>query len=51
MNEYDIQKKALKGTLTQKDLDECSEEILQKALLIISSNNAMHKLICDFVNE
>jgi hypothetical protein len=51
MNEYEVQKKVLKGILTQNDLDECTEDILQKVLLMISSRNAIHKTILDFCQE
>lgn len=44
MNEYEIEKKAQKGTLKQEDLNDCSIEVLQKALLIISSKVAVLKM-------
>jgi hypothetical protein len=44
MNEFEIQKKALKGILTKEDINNCTEDVLRKALLIISSTTAIHKI-------
>jgi hypothetical protein len=46
-----FKRKVTKGTLTQEDLDNCVEETLQEALLMISSKNDMIKVINDFCKE